>query len=180
MRGANQLLNASGVLSALEALHDRLPVFAQAVRQGLARVELPGRFQIVPGRPAIVLDVAHNPHAAAHLARNLDNMGFFPQTWAVLGMLKDKDLDRTIAALARVVDHWIVCDLPGPRAASATLLAERLRAILPGTAGTVASAATPADGLRLAKAGADENDRIVVFGSFLTVADVYRICVHDR
>ncbi|MGE0311247.1 MAG: bifunctional tetrahydrofolate synthase/dihydrofolate synthase [Lautropia sp.] len=179
LRGANQLLNASGVLAALEAVHARLPVFAQAVRQGLAAVELPGRFQIVPGRPAIVLDVAHNPHAAAHLARNLDNMGFYPRTWAVLGMLKDKDIDGVIAALAKTVDHWIVCDLEGPRAASAALLAGRLAARLATTGAQpgpdVVQVATPGAGLRLARERADENDRIVVFGSFLTVADAFRV-----
>ncbi len=175
LRGANQLLNASGVLAALEAMRDRLPVFAHAVRQGLAKVELPGRFQIVPGRPTIVLDVAHNPHAAAHLARNLDGMGFHPQTWAVFGMLKDKDIDAVIAPLAKAVDHWIVCDLPGPRAASAALLAQRLQASAPAGAANVVQVATPADGLRFAREHADENDRILVFGSFLTVADVFRV-----
>ncbi len=78
LRGANQLLNASGVLAVFEALRERLPITAQAVRNGLATVELPGRFQIVPGQPVLVLDVAHNPHAAAALAFNLDQMGFYP------------------------------------------------------------------------------------------------------
>jgi dihydrofolate synthase/folylpolyglutamate synthase len=93
LRGSNQLLNASGVLAALEALRDRLPVSQQAVRQGLATVELPGRFQVLAGRPAVVLDVAHNPHAAAHLAQNLDNMGFFPVTWAVFGVMRENIVD---------------------------------------------------------------------------------------
>ncbi|MFN7197264.1 MAG: bifunctional folylpolyglutamate synthase/dihydrofolate synthase, partial [Hylemonella sp.] len=74
LRGANQLLNASGVLAALTALRERLPVPAQAVRNGLALVQLPGRFQIVPGQPVLVLDVAHNPHSVAALAANLDAM----------------------------------------------------------------------------------------------------------
>ncbi|HEX7638709.1 MAG TPA: folylpolyglutamate synthase/dihydrofolate synthase family protein, partial [Burkholderiaceae bacterium] len=90
LRGANQLLNASGALAALEALRERLPVTAQAVRMGLATVELPGRFQIVPGQPALVLDVAHNPHSVAALAQNLDQMGFFPRTFAVFGAMHDK------------------------------------------------------------------------------------------
>ena len=92
LRGANQLINASGALAALEALRERIPVTAQAVRTGLALVELPGRFQIVPGQPALVLDVAHNPHSVAALAANLDAMGFFPTTHAVFGAMADKDL----------------------------------------------------------------------------------------
>ncbi len=119
MRGANQLLNASSVLAALEALRLRLPVGAQEVRSGLMMVDLPGRFQVLPGRPAVILDVAHNPHAAATLAKNLDNMGFHPYTYAVFGSMLDKDIDGVIAHLKDRVDHWCVTDLPSPRAASA-------------------------------------------------------------
>ena len=92
LRGANQLVNAAGVLAALTALRERLPVTAQAVRVGLALVELPGRFQIIPGQPTLVLDVAHNPHSVAALAANLDAMGFFPTTHAVFGAMADKEL----------------------------------------------------------------------------------------
>jgi len=178
LRGANQLLNASGVLAALESLRDRLPVSAQAVRQGLASVELPGRFQVLAGRPAVVLDVAHNPHAAAHLAANLDNMGFFPQTWAVFGMLADKDIAATLAHLRQRVDHWICVDLPGPRGSRAQDLAAQLAAagLTPGQGEdaerTISCCASPREGLAQARSQAGENDRIVVFGSFLTVADV--------
>ncbi len=174
LRGANQLLNASGVLAALESLRHRLPVSAQAVRQGLAAVELPGRFQVLAGRPAVILDVAHNPHAAAHLASNLDNMGFFPFTWAVFGAMRDKDLDGIIAALNKRIDHWLLVDLPGPRAAPANLLAERLTAagIVAGPERRIERLGNPREALAFAQGHADENDRILVFGSFLTVADI--------
>src|SRR5260363_252846 len=82
-RCANQLLNASAALAALEALRARLPVSARDIRLGLANIHLPGRFQVLPGRPTVVLDVAHNPHAVAALTHNLDQMGFFPETYAV-------------------------------------------------------------------------------------------------
>jgi len=104
LRGANQLLNASGALAALEALRERLPVTAQAVRVGLASVDLPGRFQIVPGQPALVLDVAHNPHSVAALALNLDQMGFFQRTFAVFGAMHDKDLAGAVGKLMHLVD----------------------------------------------------------------------------
>lgn len=178
LRGANQLLNASGALAALESLRDRIPVSAQAVRQGLATVELPGRFQVLAGRPSVVLDVGHNPHAVAHLAANLDNMGFFPYTYAVFGMMADKDIAGTIAHLRARVDHWLCVDLPGPRAASAHELARHLReaGIVPGQGEdaerTIACFASPREALAAARERAGENDRIVVFGSFLTVADV--------
>ncbi len=174
LRGANQLLNASAALAALEALKDRLSISQQAVRQGFSMVEIPGRFQVLAGRPVVVLDVGHNPHAAAHLAANLDQMGFFPYTHAVFGMLADKDIDGVIAHLKGKVDYWWPASLTGPRAASAELLVERLRAagVKEGADSGVTLCDTPRHALAKAKAAAGENDRIIVFGSFLTVADV--------
>jgi len=79
-----------------------------AIREGLVGVELRGRFQVLPGRPVTVLDVAHNPQAAAALADSLGSMGFHPQTWAVFGIMSDKDIDSVIAALLPRVDHWYI------------------------------------------------------------------------
>ncbi|MDX3905203.1 MAG: bifunctional tetrahydrofolate synthase/dihydrofolate synthase [Pigmentiphaga sp.] len=174
LRGANQLLNASAALAALEALRDRLPVPQQAVRLGLLQVQLPGRFQILPGRPAVILDVAHNPHAAAVLADNLDNMGFYPYTHAVFGMLNDKDVDGVLAKLGDRVDHWYCTGLPGPRGLSGEALAERLRArgVQEGKDSSIQAYADPATAFAAAQERAGEGDRILVFGSFLTVAGV--------
>ena len=178
LRGANQLLNASAALAALEALRQRLPVGAQEVRNGLVMVDLPGRFQVLPGRPSVVLDVAHNPHAAATLAQNLDNMGFHAYTYAVFGAMQDKDIDGVIAHLKDRVDHWCVTDLPLSRAASSQLLKQKLldAGIVPqSTAGaerTIQTFDSPAAAFANARSRAGENDRIAVFGSFLTVAGV--------
>ena len=172
LRGANQLLNAAGALAAFEALRERLPVSAQAIRTGLATVELPGRFQVVPGAPAIVLDVGHNPHAIAALALNLDQMGFFPRTHAVFGVMRDKDVAAIVVKLAPLVDAWHLTDLPTPRAASAAELAAAVRGVAAAAHATVAVHARPADALAAAMAEADPADRIVVFGSFFTVGGV--------
>jgi len=172
LRGANQLLNASGVLAAVEALRPKLPVTAQAIRNGLVMVEWPGRFQIIPGEPALVLDVAHNPHSVAALALNLDAMGFYPVTHAVFGAMADKDLDTMLAKVAPIIDHWYLCDLPTARAESAQGLAERLQTV-PGGAHNVAGCfADPLAALDAAVAAATSADRIVVFGSFFTVGGV--------
>jgi len=170
LRGANQLLNASAVLMALESLRERLPVSMQAVRQGLMLVELPGRFQVLAGRPAVVLDVAHNPQAAGVLSENLSNMGFFPETWAVFGMLSDKDVEGVVRLIQDRIDHWLLTTLPGPRGLSAEALAERLRSV--GVRGDVQCFTEPAEAFSVAQMSAGEGDRIVAFGSFLTVADV--------
>jgi dihydrofolate synthase/folylpolyglutamate synthase len=172
LRGANQLLNASGVLAALEALRPRLPVTAQAIRNGLAMVELPGRFQIVPGQPTLVLDVAHNPHSVAALTANLDAMGFYPTTHAVFGAMADKDVAPMLAKIGPLVDRWYFTDLPTPRAASARQLLERWQAV-PGRRDVPASTHTaPMEALRAAVAAAEPTDRILVFGSFYTVGGV--------
>ncbi len=172
LRGANQLLNAGGALAALTALHDRLPINAQAVRSGLAMVELPGRFQIVPGQPTLVLDVAHNPQAVAALALNLDQMGFFPQTHAVFGAMRDKDITALLRHMAPLVDHWHLCALPTARAAAADELAAAVRAATDGRSVGISLHAGPAEALRAAAAASDPADRIVVFGSFYTVGGV--------
>lgn len=172
LRGANQLVNAAGVLAVLEAMHPTLPVTAQAVRNGLALVELPGRFQIVPGQPTLVLDVAHNPHSVAALAENLDAMGYYPATHAVFGAMADKDLGPMFDRIGPLIDRWYFTDLPTPRAARAARLAEQ-RSARAGREGVVSTCHDdPAAALDAAVRAADPADRIVVFGSFFTVGGV--------
>jgi dihydrofolate synthase/folylpolyglutamate synthase len=172
LRGASQLVNASTVLAALAALHERLPVAMQDIRRGLLEVEVAGRFQVLPGRPTVVLDVAHNPQAARVLADNLGSMAFHPTTWAVIGMLRDKDIAGVVAAVRHRIDRWLPCSLEGPRAASADDLAAILASA--GAAEPLPRFESPAAAIAFAQEKANENDRIVAFGSFLTVADVMR------
>jgi dihydrofolate synthase / folylpolyglutamate synthase len=172
LRGANQLINASGALAAINALHERLPVTAQSVRNGFAFVELPGRFQIVPGQPALVLDVAHNPHSVAALTANLDAMGFYPTTHAVFGAMADKDLTPMLIKLAPIVDRWYFTDLPTARAAKATELQNRWQALNTRADASSSVYTSPQDALDAAVAASDAADRIVVFGSFYTVGGV--------
>ena len=170
LRGARQLANAAAVIAALGALRERLPVGMQDVRNGLARVELPGRFQVLPGRPTVVLDVAHNPQAARVLADNLGEMGYYPETHAVFGMLKDKDIAGVCAALRKTFSSWSLADLAVPRGATADALARGLAEA--GAEGEVLRFRNPRDAYAAARKRAGENDRIAVFGSFHTVADV--------
>ena len=172
LRGANQLINASGVLAALTAMRQQLPVTAQAVRNGLGLVDLPGRFQVVPGQPALVLDVAHNPHSVAALALNLDAMGFYPTTHAVFGAMADKDLAPMLHRMDPLVDRWYFADLPTPRAASGAALQAAWQALTQRKDASSAVFSQPLDALHAAAAKAQAADRIVVFGSFYTVGGV--------
>ena len=167
LRGDKQLANAACALAALDALHHHLPVAMKDIRRGLIEVELAGRFQVLPGRPAVVLDVAHNPQAARVLAANLGDMAFHRRTWAVFGMLADKDIDGVIDAMGERVTHWLPCTLEGRRAASADFLAGRLEARGMAVVGVFDS---PVAALACAQEKAGEDDRILAFGSFLTVA----------
>jgi dihydrofolate synthase/folylpolyglutamate synthase len=173
LRGNRQLDNASCVLAALDELRERLPVAMQDIRRGLAEVELAGRFQVLPGRPSVVLDVAHNPQAARVLSDNLGSMAFHPRTWAVFGMMRDKDIAGVVEAMRGRVDHWLPATLTGPRAASAEDLAEILAA--EGIAESPPTFASASAAFAYAQDRAGEDDRIVVFGSFLTVAEILRV-----
>jgi dihydrofolate synthase/folylpolyglutamate synthase len=172
LRGANQLVNAAGVLAALTVLRDRVPVTAQAIRNGLAMVELPGRFQIVPGQPALVLDVAHNPHSVAALAANLDAMGFYPTTHAVFGAMGDKDLGQMLRKMDPLVDRWYFTDLATPRAAAANALRALWESQTRRKDAAASTHATPKDALQAAVEASTPTDRILVFGSFFTVGGV--------
>ncbi len=169
LRGDYQLANAATALTAVDALRSRLPIGMGAVRTALVEVALAGRFQVLPGRPVRVLDVAHNTQAARALANGLATMGFHPQTHAVFGIMADKDIDDVIAVLLPRVDTWRVATLPPPRGASAVMLRGRLEAA--GVAPTaIREYDDPAAAYRAACGASAEADRILVFGSFQTVA----------
>ena len=142
----------------------------EAVRRGLNEVELTGRFQVVPGKPTLILDVAHNPHAARSLAQNLASLPSAPHTYAVFAMLKDKDRAGVVAALDRHIDSWLVAGIDAPRGATAGELEHTVQQCR--VRGEILAFASIAEALRYAYNAAGENDRIVAFGSFYTVAEV--------
>jgi dihydrofolate synthase/folylpolyglutamate synthase len=170
LRGAHQLENATTALAALESVRERLPVDGGAIRRGLIEVELAGRFQVLAGRPVVVLDVAHNPHAARRLRTALACMGRFSGTFAVFAMLRDKDIAGVARELAPLVDRWFLAPLAGPRGATVTDLQAALSAARVmaerEALGSVAQA------YARAREEATADDRIIVFGSFHTVGEV--------
>ena len=168
LRGPTQLYNATLALAALEAVSARLPVTMQAIRPGLIETEIAGRFQVIPGKPTIVLDVGHNPQAIRVLADNLAGMGFFDRTHAVLGMLADKDIAGALLPLKGKIDYWHCATLEGLRGTTAERLNELVSSLALG--GEVMCYASPAEALCAAQSQAGESDRIIAFGSFYTVA----------
>jgi dihydrofolate synthase/folylpolyglutamate synthase len=185
LAGAIQYRNAATAIAALEALRSsedagpavgRLATRLAALDErsaavALQRVHLAGRFQIIPGKVEWILDIAHNEPAARVLAAQLrerplpQGSGRAGRTFAVIGVLADKDAAAIGAALAGVIDHWIVCPLPGPRGTSAAELAARLAP----RAASIELADAVAAGCELARAAAQPGDRVVVCGSVYTV-----------
>ena len=170
LHGELQFDNASSVLSALECLSSRLPITREAIEQGLNEVTLPGRFQVVRETKPIavdwILDVAHNPAAAQALAGQLAARPTSGRTLAVCGILGDKDIDGIASALHGSFDSWIIVGLQSARAVPVDELAQRLAKV---DATVATTAADVAAGCEIARKMARAGDRIVVFGSFLTV-----------
>jgi dihydrofolate synthase/folylpolyglutamate synthase len=169
LRGTGQLGNAATAIAALECLRERLPVSVNDIRAGLLQAENPGRFQVLPGRPAVILDVAHNPQAARTLAASLASMGRSGRTLAVFSMLKDKDIAGVVEAVKSGIAHWFVAGLGGARGADVVQIEKALSGAGAGPVtlcGDIAAAYLQACDM------ATENDRILVFGSFYTVAAV--------
>lgn len=168
LAGPFQLKNAAAALMALAALDGRLAVDERALREGLSRVELMGRLQAFDAKALRLCDVAHNPQAAAALADGLRALPPAGRTHAVLAMLEDKDAAGVVAALQGVVDEWHLAGLQVERGASVAQLAERLRSVL--GAQPVRGYDTVPAALHGAAAAAGAAGRVVVFGSFYTVA----------
>jgi dihydrofolate synthase/folylpolyglutamate synthase len=169
LRGGYQMVNACGALAVLEAIKDKLPVGIGAVKQGLVEVEWPGRFQVLPGRPAVVLDVGHNPHAVKAMAAALKQLPYAENRYAVFSMLADKDMAAVIELARGEFDHWLVAGLDMPRGQSGAAIAA---ALAQAGIADVKAYDTVADAWKAALSQAGDNDRIVVFGSFHTVAEV--------
>lgn len=173
LTGRFQLGNAACALAAIEVMQAKLPVTATQIAAGLEAVRLPGRFQRISRQPAVILDVAHNPHAARVLAENLRAENSGGRTVAVFSMLADKDIAGVIAALAAEVDAWHVFALDHVRAADLARLRQAFDEVVPDARVEIFSCV--ADALWRACNESRENDRIIAFGSFFTVAEVMRL-----
>ena len=168
MVGAHQVRNAAAAIATLEALRTRLPVDVPAIAHGLRHARVAGRFQRIAQHPEIVLDVAHNPEAARALAATLHTHPVAGCTWAVIGLLADKDVEGVIAPLLDHFDGWFTCTPDSPRALATLALAGSIRG--QGRTTPVTQCDTPHHALEMAQKQAVDDDRIVAFGSFYTVA----------
>lgn len=173
LRGSYQLNNASCALAAIECLHERLPVDIGAIKRGLLLAENVGRFQVLAGRPIRVLDVGHNPHAARALRQSLLALPFAQNRMAVFSMLSDKDINAVLDILKDQFDEWYIAPLHMPRGRD---LANLQAAFAQHAITQIKTFDNIETACKAALSAATENDRIVVFGSFHTVAEAMAVC----
>ena len=168
LQGAHQYRNLAGALMVLYLLRERFPLSQQQIRTGLLETRLAGRLQTIPGEVPLLLDVAHNPDGTQQLAEALQARPVAGRTWAVVGMMADKDIQAALRPLIALIDGWYPVDLEPVRAATAASLAGQLAEL---GVSSVSPRPNVAQALQAARAHAQAGDRIVVFGSFYTVAD---------
>jgi len=166
LQGDFQLNNAACALRAAKQMNAKLPVTQVHIEDALNFTDLAGRFQQLQSHPEVILDVAHNPHAADSLARNLATHPCQGRTVAVFAMLSDKDIDGVIRSLLPYISVWYVAGIDAPRGESAENLQRRLSAL-----GALSNGYSSVDeAFEAAYQAVGKNDRIIVFGSFYTVA----------
>jgi dihydrofolate synthase/folylpolyglutamate synthase len=178
LAGEFQLNNAACAITATQSLQQMLPVHLEHIKQGLSHVTLAGRFQQVANHPAVILDVAHNPHAAQSLAENLCHQNCSGKTLAVFAMLADKDVAGVVTALSDQIDGWYVASINSVRGARAQQLADLILSNKPNAKVSQHNEVTIA--YQQACKDASENDRIIVLGSFFTVADVMQYLADSK
>lgn len=169
LRGDFQVNNAACALTVLECLFERLPLDIGAIKRGLLRVRHPGRFQILPSQPLTVLDVGHNPHAARALRSSLIALPYAEKRIAIFSMLADKDIDSVLEIIKDQFDCWLIAPLNLPRGMNIEALQQKF---IQHTITTITAYPSIRDAYVAALSQAGKNDRIVVFGSFHTVAEM--------
>lgn len=168
--GEAQIGNAATALMALIQIDEQLPVTRECVDRGLSNISLPGRFQRIQGQCEIILDVAHNVGSATVLAKNLHELKPVSKTIAVFAVLADKDVCGIIECVGGLFDEWHISQLESERALEKESLKKQLDDCCHDC--VVYSYSTVSEAYNAAKNSVDESMRIVVFGSFLTVAEV--------
>jgi len=174
LMGEIQYLNASGALMVLTLLKDKFVVSQDAINQGLKKPILAGRYQVIHQKYDHIFDVAHNVQSAAALVKTLSQDNCNGQTHAIFAMLSDKDMAGVIDELKSEIDLWHVPQLNAQRAASVSTITEIISSIVPGATKVNAYASVSETYTQVLNM-MQENDRIVIFGSFYVVAGVLQV-----
>jgi len=173
LQGDFQLANASSALMAVKIMEDQLPLTETSIQQGIASALLPGRFQEVKINPSLILDVAHNPHAAKSLRDNLRAHSVSGKTIAVFSILRDKDILGVVAAVSLDIDAWYIAEIENERAANIDIICKAIQKVNPSA--HIVTFKNIQEAYQFASNEVERNDRIIAFGSFYTVADIMKL-----
>ena len=173
LQGFFQLTNASNALMAVKIMEDQLPLTETSIQQGIASALLPGRFQEVKINPSLILDVAHNPHAAKSLRDNLRTHSVSGKTIAVFSILRDKDILGVVAAVSLDIDTWYIAEIENERAANIDTICKAIQKVNPSA--HIVTFKNIQEAYQFASNEVERNDRIIAFGSFYTVADIMKL-----
>ncbi|MBW0454385.1 MAG: bifunctional tetrahydrofolate synthase/dihydrofolate synthase [Candidatus Kinetoplastibacterium crithidii] len=173
--GNCQIMNASIALSALDSVYPMLLTNCEIISFAIQKVFIPARFQVISNNPSLIIDVSHNSHAAKVLSNNLQKSNNFHKTYAVIGMLKDKDVREVIRLLSKDIDYWYCASTYGARGLSSNELAHIITTSTNIDVNSVFTFLNPSDALNVALKNSSKLDRILVFGSFVTVSEIYRV-----
>ncbi|HAE99670.1 MAG TPA: bifunctional tetrahydrofolate synthase/dihydrofolate synthase [Methylophilaceae bacterium] len=168
--GDFQINNAASVVYAARSLRTRLPVADEVIVDALPKVELLGRFQYLHHHPDVIVDVAHNAHAVQSLVENLAKLNIKGRLITVFSMLADKDIASVVSLLSPQIDEWHIAEIEHPRAATLHELKNTL--ITHGVSVPIHAALKVEDAFVAACNNMTKNDKIVIFGSFFTVAAI--------
>lgn len=171
--GEFQLNNAATAIASLLSQQSLFTINKQAIEKGLTLATIPGRLQVVQNNPKIILDVAHNPHAAEQLSLYLDTNPIKGKTYALFSILKDKDIDKVLATLAHNIDEWHCIPLESSRGITLNELKTAIHKQINNT--DVYTYENMNDAFYSLKKMAKIEDRVVVFGSFLVVSQFIQI-----
>ena len=169
LKGQIQVQNAAAVVMALSELKLSRALTVEAITEGLSHIDLAGRCQTIHQQPQVIVDVAHNPQAAEALAEALSGLEYKGRTLAVVAMLSDKAVSEVVEKMSTVVDEWFTAGLAVPRGMDAESMAKAVNSHLAN--GTLSAGQTVADSCKYALGMMNEEDRLIVFGSFYTVAE---------
>jgi dihydrofolate synthase/folylpolyglutamate synthase len=173
LQGDFQLANATSALMSVKVMEEKLPLTTEAIKQGLVSTLLPGRFHEVRFNPSLVMDVAHNPQAATSLSLNLKKHAVKGKTIAVFSILKDKDIYSVTKALRGDINQWCIAEIQNERAASIDIIKKAIQQA--DSSAHIVSFKNIQEAYDFALKEVTINDRIIVFGSFYTVADIMKV-----
>lgn len=175
MLGNHQLENCAAALCAIELLAETLPVSIKHIHSGLSSIQLAGRYECVADRPSIILDVAHNVAAAAALAKTLEQHPVAGKTHAIFAMQSNRELEPFLQSLIRQVDRWYLCELENGLGHSPEQMRQSIGDI--DSAAKIVECCSVTQALEIAAQDTQPDGRIIITGSFYTVAEARKILV---